>query len=276
MPAKLLLDEGYDFTGHPPEQTIELTANQGLLRYRRPCQEVHYSEISPAELGVGAGLARHIEHWVRRYAAFRDGLPYSYSPQDCIEFPLEAFNAEGEWLAGEVARALDDSWLALHRALKRTRSFYLSYLCDIGSNHYLRERIWGDGTPMLDRKRCHSNEDFPGKWLRFAFDYSSDCIWDVTGAGACIQDLPIPPADAQALELEVADLLRRWEIWDEADTEKQEASETHRIERKFLAEAGLRLACKIKHALPDDWTVVYLDIERAARRADRSAFEYRV
>lgn len=58
--------------------------------------------------------------------------------------------------------------------------------------------------------------------------------------------------------------------YDELPTREQEN------ERALLSAAGLGIAYRIKQALPDDWTVVYYDIDLAARRGWRPGFEYRI
>lgn len=195
-----------------------------------------------------------------------------------MEFPLESHNAEGLFIAGEVAQCLDDSWIVKFTPLERKNYFHVSWLCDRYNclyNAQPRLTHWGDGTPIA-AEAAVADDAFLGRWVRFMFDHCSSCLWDAAGSEGSLDELPVDPSTAEALGAEIDALRIAWEDWDFEDSMRPKYTPDYLARRLEFAEAGLAIARKIKAALPDDWTVAYVDIERAARRGIRSAFEYRV
>lgn len=274
MPARLITSPEYEVPEAAMAKTVWLSAHSGLER-PRSARSGFLDPFDPATIGIEDDLVRHIAHWVRRYTSFGEGLPYGHAPEDCVEFPVESHNGEGETIAREVARALDDDWVVRFRPLQRKNHYHVSRLLSLRDSVPTKLRTWGDGTPIL-ADTPNEDESFPGKWVRFMFDQSASCLWDATGASDVIEELPVAPAVAQALAKEIDVLYERWERWDDVEIFGKSRPPDYLVERRQLAEAGLAIAKRIKAALPDDWTVVYFDEERAARRVTRSAFEYRV
>lgn len=277
MPAKLVL--------HPPgpssdkqwAQTI-LLGNQGLIIAKPGGSGIAFTGEDMARIGLGEELIRRITQWTQRYAAAREGLPYGYTPEDCVEFRVERHNREGQSLATGVAKALHDPWQVVFMPNERKKYLHKSLLRDLCGNLYnAQPRLteWGDGTPIMP-ERLASEDDFPGHWVRFMFDQSSSCLWDASGFTSTTEGFPIEPVLASALEDEIDALRSSWEDWDFEDAMHPRFTPEYLAERLRFAQSGLAMAQKIKAVLPDDWTVVYFDIERAAHSAVRGKFEYRV
>jgi hypothetical protein len=277
MPARVVPSMPQGISKEANARTIWLSPRQGLLKARSPRATASY--LDPCDLrslSLNDRLIRTLNHWVGRYAAFAQGLPYSYKPEDCVEFPLESFNAEGQFIAEEITRSLDEGWLVIFTPIVRDQFLHVSRLMDLHGYRYNAEprlEAWGDGTPIL---RDEPDEYFPGRWVRFMFDHCSSCLWDRADCGSTIEGLPIPAALSQELEAEIDILRDAWEDWDFNDGRPAELSPAHLAQRMAFAAAGLAIARKLKAALPEDWTVVYFDIDRAARRALRAEFEYRI
>ena len=87
------------------------------------------------------------------------------------------------------------------------------------------------------------------------------------GGSCAADDLPVPAA--------LVERIRAWQAWYDRDENSWGLFGGDVV--AFSAE-GLAIAKAVKAVLPD-WTVVYFDEAKSARRekdADRSAFEYEV
>ncbi|MEO0031656.1 MAG: hypothetical protein RIS94_1414 [Pseudomonadota bacterium] len=272
MPAKVVQQTPRNIDEAQMANTVWVSVRGGLLKARWPRPGTLLDPVEPARLGFNDGLAHHIAHWAKRYEAFREGLPYGYAPEHCIEFPLETFNAEGAIIAGEVAHALGDTWLVVFAPLERKDHLHVSKLLDTLNAQKLPSAFRGQPLPSGEV----ADEEFPGKWVRFMFDHCSGCLWNSQGMSDTAEGLPIDPTVASALADEIAVVSRAWEDWDFEESMRPQSTPEHLAQRKAFAEAGLALAYKVKAVLPADWTVVYFDIERAARRGLHSEFEYRI
>jgi len=254
MPARVLPLRPQGLSKDAHAKTVWLSPGRGLLKARSPQAVATFLDpCDPHAPKLDDGLKRTLNHWVGRYTAFAQGLPYSYKPEDCVEFPLDSFNAEGQFIAEEIARSLDASWLVIFTPIERDKFLHVSHLMDLHDLRYNatpRAEAWGDGTPIL---RDEPDEDFPGRWVRFMLDHCSSCLWDRAGYGSTVEGLPIPAALSQELEAEIDILRDAWEEWDFNDGRPAELSPAHVAQRMAFASAGLAIAHKLKAALPDDF-----------------------
>lgn len=237
-----------------------------------------YTDGELIEHGLEDALLDQARRWSECYTTFAALLPIGYKPEDCVEFELESHNAQGIRIALEAAQALDETWCVMFEALKRKQYMHLSYLKQLRNNQMqLRRRFneWGDGTAIMDRDSS-DDERFAQRWIRFLFDHCSSCLRDVSGTEDGLETLPIDPAIASQLEEEIDALRQRWEDWDFEDSMRPRFTPAFLEERQAYAREGLAIARKLKAALPSDWTVVYFDIDRAARFSQRSEFEYAI
>jgi len=258
-----------------PHYRLYLSAGIGLTRIEKGKSCGFVEAIQPAALGLAAETGKAVDAWCGRYVRFAKVLPYGYSPDDCAEFDIEGFNREACELAYAIVAQLDDRWILVIAPLQRTRRIHLSRLMDMVSGRVEpKKHEWGDGTPILGNT-SDPDEALPGRWVRVAIQEYSAGIFDATGAENCMDGLPVDAAIAKRLGDALQELCRRWaEIDDVVDGPCDEPM--YSADRALLAAEGLRLALDLKAALPDGWTVVYFDIEAAARRAWLPAFEYRV
>jgi len=258
-----------------PYYRLYLSASTSLARIKGGKSCGFVEAIKPAALGLAGEIGEALDAWSERYARIARVLPYGYYPEDCADFDVERFNRDALELASAVVAQLDDRWILVVTLLQRKKRIYLSLLMDMVSGRAeSRKGEWGDGTPILGNT-ANSDEAFPGKWVRVAIQDYSAGIFDVTGAENGMEALPIDAEVAKRLGDALKNLCDRWtEVGDVVDGLGDEPMFS--AERALLAAEGLRLALELKAALPDRWTVVYFDIEAAARRAWLPAFEYRV
>ena len=281
MPAQLITAPPFlPPDGVPRSRVVELCRHSGLSQVTAGgC----IKPLAPAqldELGLDDTLRDQARCWSETYTAFGARLPKWYVPEDCVEFEIESHNAQGLCIAEAAALALDETYCVIFRALGRTRYLHLSLLLQFRDYPLQvppqRHAQWGDGKAVMPPPSPPDDDGFAGRWVRFMFDHCSSCLWNAWGEEDGVELLPLDPATAGQLEAEIEALRLRWEDWDFADSLRPHYTPAFIAEREAFARAGLDLARKLKAALPSDWTVVYFDIDRAARSRLRHEFEYAV
>jgi len=100
------------------------------------------------------------------------------------------------------------------------------------------------------------------RWVRIMCDVCADGVWDIEGASAGADDLPIT--------LDLLSRLWAWQAWYDRDYDEED----HSFDREAFAAEGLATARAVKAELPD-WTVIYFD-ERRLGGQPRSAFEHEI
>jgi hypothetical protein len=108
------------------------------------------------------------------------------------------------------------------------------------------------------------------KWVRVMCDYEAEGLWEMMGAAACLDDLPVSD--------ELKRRLVAWQDWFERDCQNYlpPSQRTARFDVPAFSKEGLSIAQSIKSELPD-WNVIYFDEEKARQRRigdPRSTFEY--
>ena len=281
MPAQLITAPPFlPPDGVPRSRVVELCRHSGLSQVTAGGFIKPLAPAQLLELGLDGNLADQARCWSETYTAFGARLPKWYQPEDCVEFELESHNAQGLRIAEAAALALDEAYCVIFRALGRTRYLHLSLLMQLRDYQIQvpagRLTHWGDGKAVMPPPSPPDDDGFAGKWVRFRFDHCSSCLWNAWGEEDGLYMLPLDPAIAGEIATDIEALRLRWEDWDFADSLRPHYTPAFIAEREAFARAGLDLARKLKAALPSDWTVVYFDIDRAARSRLRGEFEYAV
>jgi hypothetical protein len=127
------------------------------------------------------------------------------------------------------------------------------------------QKRWGDGTPILRGDVAEPWGSVPAeRWVRVRAEIISGGLWDVSGCGRWAEDLPI--------SAELRARIDRWREWhDDLDDRNDSFPKPFYWEQRddmptaaFNAE-GRAIGRALKAELPDDWTVIVVDVDAWCR-----------